>query len=70
MPSESDSLLTLNLTDDLQVAGEPLDGVVLLNFKELQKNPLEEVHVNFRGSVFTCVGSALSMYQLTLTFHS
>ena len=40
-------------------AGEEIEGAVLLNFKEMQTTPLENVSVYFEGSVFTCVPSVL-----------
>ena len=55
MPTSSDVVLFLELDTPLRVAGEAVEGTVLLNFKELQKTPLEEVHVKLRGSVFTYV---------------
>ena len=53
MSSQSHELLTLDLGQQLRVAGDVVEGIVLLNFKQLQQNPLEEVQVKLRGSVFT-----------------
>ena len=36
-------------SDQLRVAGEEISGQVLLNLQELQKTPVEEVHVKLRG---------------------
>ena len=47
--------LTLALDSTLRVAGEVIEGTVLLNFKALQNTPIEEVHIKLRGSVFTFV---------------
>lgn len=53
MPVNSDDLLSLELQTHLRVAGEKVEGTVLLNFKELQHTPLEEVTVDFGGTVLT-----------------
>ena len=59
MPTHETDPLHLELETHLRVAGEEIEGVVLLNFKEMQTIPLENVSVYFEGSVFTCVPSVL-----------
>ena len=53
--STNNEVLTLVLSSNLHVAGEDIAGEVALNFRELQRTPIEEVHVKLRGSVFTYV---------------
>ena len=55
MSASGTSVITLDLAPILRVAGERITGEVLLDFRELQKTPVEEVYVKLRGSVFTCV---------------
>ena len=52
-------LLRLVLDSALRVAGEEVKGDVCLDFTELQKMPLEGVHVKLRGSLITFVVSKL-----------
>ena len=63
-------MLTLELATPLRVAGEVVEGVVLLNFKEMQNTPLSEVRVKLRGSVFTFASPILSILSRTLTLCS
>ena len=49
------SPLELEFDPRLHVAGDEVAGIVLLNFRELQKTSLEEIHVKLRGSIFTYV---------------
>ena len=51
----TNEVIVLALASQLRVAGETIEGEVQLNFAQLQRVPLEEVHVKLRGSVFTCV---------------
>lgn len=52
-------LLKVEFDSRVRVAGEKLAGIVLLNFKELQRDPLEQVSVRIAGSVATYVHSFL-----------
>ena len=67
------SLIELEFDPKLHVAGEEVTGTVLLNFKELQKMSLEEIHVKLRGSVFTYVSVQSSLRHsdadITLVYH-
>ncbi len=47
--------ITLVFARKLRVAGEILEGEIHLDFTELTRDKIEEVHVKLRGSVFTYV---------------
>ena len=51
--STNSELIRLVLDPGLRVAGEEVKGEVYLDFAELQKTPLEEIHVKLRGTVLT-----------------
>ena len=52
-------LLSLDLNHVLRVAGDDVQGAVLLNFQELQNSTLQEVRVRLKGSVSTYTLSLL-----------
>ena len=55
-------LLDLRFGTHARVAGEELAGTVLLDFKELQRDPLDKVFVTLRGSVLTYVQSCATIH--------
>ena len=71
MRSTENELLRLVLDPGLRVAGEEVKGEVHLDFTELQKTPLEEVHVKLRGTILTCVARVFALYlMLTRDAHT
>lgn len=64
------SLLELEFDPKLHVAGEAVSGIVLLDFRELQKTSLEDIHVKLRGTVFTYVLPALVVSRKLLRRYS
>ena len=60
--SGAPSCFTLHIPPAVYVSGSALEGEVEINMRELLEDEVEEVHVELRGSSYTCVPVVLGIH--------